>query len=133
MHPLETLHKTLRLAGLLLDAAANQIRDAPLSPVKDNLLKVGSALAEISELRLNIHRTAPELKLEQQYELPSPEESEANGRLGQALLKSEEFASAGGREEAIAMLEAFAHDEPSELHRAIAFTQAENYRQQSET
>lgn len=66
MHPLETLHQTLRIAGLLLDSAASQIRDAPLSPVRENILKIGTALAEVSELRLDIHRTAPELKLEQQ-------------------------------------------------------------------
>jgi hypothetical protein len=132
MHPLETLHETLRIAALLLDSAASQIRDAPLPPVRDNILKIGTALAEISELRLDIHRAAPELKLEEQYEKPSTEESAANGRLGQAILKADELATAGSRLEAIALLESFAHGEPSSLHRAIARTQAENYRQRTE-
>ena len=132
MHPLETLHQTLRIAGLLLDSAASQIRDAPLVPVRDNILKIGTALAEVSELRLDIHRTAPELNLEQQYEKPSPEDSAANGRLGQVLLVADELASKGKQVEAIATLESFAQGETSELHRAIARSQAENYRQRTE-
>jgi len=132
MHPLETLHQTLRIAGLLLDSAASQIRDAPLAPVRDNVLKIGSALAEISELRLEVHRAAPELQLELAYEKPSPEDSAANGRLGQILLVADELASKGNHLEATAALESFAEGETSELHRAIALTQAESYRQRTE-
>ena len=132
MHPLETLHQTLRIAALLLDSAASQIRDAPLSPVRDNIMKIGTALAEVSELRFDIHRTAPELKLEEEYEKPSADESAANGRLGQVMLKADELATVGSRAEAIAVLETFAQGEPSVLHRAIARTQAENYRRRTE-
>ncbi len=132
MHPLQTLHQTLRIAGLLLDSAASQIRDAQLAPVRDNLLRIGTALAEVSELRLEIQRAAPELKLEQQYEKPSPEDSAANGRLGQVLLVADELASNGNRVQAIEELENFAQGEASELHRAIARTQAKNYRERTE-
>jgi hypothetical protein len=132
MHPLETLHQTLRIAGLLLDSAASQIRDAPLPPVRDNILKIGTALAEVSELRLDIHRTAPELNLEQHYEKSSPEELAANRQLGHALLAADEFASKGKYGEAASTLEQFAQGETSELHRAIALTQAQSYRQRTE-
>jgi hypothetical protein len=67
MHPLETLQQTLRIAGLRLDSAARQTRDAPLPPARESTLKIGTALAEVSELRLEVHQTAPELKLEQQH------------------------------------------------------------------
>lgn len=49
MHPLENLHRLLRVAAMLLDGAAGQIRDAHLSPVRSNIRKVGEALAAIFE------------------------------------------------------------------------------------
>jgi len=132
MHPLETLHQTLRIAGMLLDSAASQVRHAPLPPVRENILKIGTVLAEVNELRLEINRAAPELELEHQHQKPSPEESAANRRLGEVLLMADQLAIEGSQAEAIAVLQNFAKGEPSELHGAIACTQAENYRQSTE-
>jgi hypothetical protein len=132
MHPLEALHQTLRMAGLLLDSAASQIRDAPLPPVRDNILKIAAVLAEVSELRLEIQRAAPELNLEPKHEPPSPEVSAANQRLGKAFLAADDLSVSGRRAEAIRLLEAFAQDEVLEPHKTLAASQAENYRRQEE-
>ncbi|MCZ8076249.1 MAG: hypothetical protein O9341_19190 [Paucibacter sp.] len=117
---------------MLLDSAASQIRDAPLLPVRENIHKIGTSLAELFEIQQAIYRAAPELNLERKYETPPPEVSEANRRLGQAMLAADDLSEAERHEEAVALLVRFAEEDPSEFHRSLAAIEAERYRQRRE-
>ncbi|MEE9338559.1 MAG: hypothetical protein V3U87_10795 [Methylococcaceae bacterium] len=47
------------------------IDDLPMEPVRENIYKIGKAIAELSELRSSIYRLKPELKPEMWDEPPS--------------------------------------------------------------
>ena len=130
MHPLEDLHRSLRVAAMLLDLAASQVRDGKLLPVKGNIRTVGEALAAIFEVQQAIYKQAPELGLERTYEEPSEEVRLANRRLGEAMLEADELSEAGRIQDARAVLERFSSEDPSEAHRALALLQLARYENQ---
>ena len=127
MHPLEDLNRTLRVAAMLLDSAAGQVRDAKLLPVKGNIRTIGEALAAIFEVQQAIYKQQPELGLEPRYEEPPQEVREANRRLGQAMVAADELADAGKLKEARELLSRFGAEDPSEYHRKLALLQMERY------
>jgi len=127
MHPLEDLHHTLRVAAMLLDVAAGQVRDAKLLPVKENIRTIGESLAAIFEVQHVIYKQAPELGLERQYEEPPEEVRLANKRLGEAMIAADDLADAGKLKEAREHLLKFAAEDPSEYHRKLAMLQFERY------
>jgi hypothetical protein len=127
MHPLEDLHRTLRVAAMLLDSAAAQIRDAKLLPVKQNIRTVGESLAAIFEIQQLIYRQKPELGLEPRYEVPPEPVRLANRRLGEAMIAADDLAEAGNHKAARELLANFAGEEPSEHHRQLALLQMEHY------
>src|SRR5687768_9561207 len=118
MDKLATLHEQLRIAAGLLDGAATLIRDAPLQPARDHIHRIGEALAAIAEIRLAIGEVRPDL--EPPYEPPSEEVSAANRRLGPILLRAYDLAQSSKLTDAIAVLEEYVKNEPSEYHRDIA-------------
>jgi len=118
MDPLTQLNQTLRLASAMLDSAASQIRDAPLSPTKEHIESVGRALVCIFDIQNAIYKLRPEL--EPKYEEAPAETRAANRRLGEALIEAYDLADASRVQEAIEYLSAFAESEPSEFHREIA-------------
>lgn len=127
MDKLATLHQQLRVASGLLDGAAALIRDVPLDPAREHIYRIGEALAAIAEIRFAIGRVQPDL--EPPYE-PVPEEvSAANRRLGPVLLQAYDFAESSKLVDAIAVLEEYVMNEPSELHRDIAKGEIERLRQ----
>ena len=127
MHPLADLHGTLRVASMLLDGAAGQIRDARLNPVKSNLVKIGEALSSIFEIQSAIYKQAPELGLEPKYEEPSELVKQANRRLGEAMLAADALAEQGNLAAARDHLTIFAEHEQSEHHKTLALRQAVRY------
>jgi len=62
MGSLEDLDSTLRMATRLLDAAAAQVRDLPLSPVRDHVRLIGEAMAKIFEIQDTIYQLHPEFR-----------------------------------------------------------------------
>jgi len=127
MHPLETLHRSLRVAAMLLDGATGQIRDAQLSPVRSNIRKVGETLAVIFEIQAAIYKQAPELHLEPKYEEPPEEISLANRRLGEAMLAADDLADQGKLGEARNLLLRFAEAEPLPEYKELALRQVQRY------
>ena len=127
MHPLESLHRSLRVAAMLLDSAAGQVRDAKLLPVKKNIRTIGEALVAVFEIQQAIYKQSPELNLERKYEDPPEEVRLANRRLGEVMVAADEFADQGRFEEARAVLARFSTEDPSEYHRHLAALQLERY------
>jgi hypothetical protein len=126
MDKLATLHQQLRIAAGLLDGAARLIRDAPLDPTREHIYRIGEALAAIAEIRLAIGGVRPDL--EPPYE-PAPKEvSDANRRLGRVLLRAYDFAESLKLVDAIAVLDEYVKNEPSEQHRDIAQGEIERLR-----
>jgi len=118
MDSLERLNRTLVAAGILLDSAAGQIRDAALSPTNQHIHSVGEALAAIFEIQHAVYKLRPEL--EPKYEEPSEEMSAANWRLGETLIAAYDLADGGKVKDALALLRQFATSDPSEFHRELA-------------
>lgn len=127
MHPLVELHRTLRVAAMLLDSAASQVRDAKLLPVRENIHKVGEVLASVFELQDAIYKQAPELQLKPNYEEAPEDVRLANRRLGEAMLAADVLAVEGKPEEASNYLASYAATEPSEQHGQLALRQAARY------
>ena len=123
MDALSKLHQTLKVAASLLDSAAGQIRDAALSPTKTHIRSIGEALVGIFEIQHAIYKARPEL--EPKYEETSQENQLANRRLGEALIAAYDLADSKRLSEAIALLSAFAANDPSEFHRELAAIELE--------
>jgi hypothetical protein len=118
MDSLKRLNFTLKTSAYLLDSAAGQIRDAALSPTKEHIYKIGEALVSIYEIQQAIYKIKPEL--EPKYDEPSQEVSEANQRLGNALISAYELADNGKLDQAITLLSKFENSEVSDYHRELA-------------
>ena len=123
MDSLERLNFTLKTSAYLLDSAAGQIRDAALSPTKEHIHKIGEALVAIYEIQQAIYKIKPEL--EPKYDEPSQEVSEANQRLGNALISAYELADNGKLDVAINYLSEFENREVSDYHRELASIERE--------
>lgn len=118
MDSLTKLNDTLNLARSILDNAASQIRDAALSPTRENIMSIGHALVHIFDIQNAIYKLRPEL--EKQYEEVPEETKVANRRLGEALIAAYDLADAGHVSDAVSYLERFAEHESSEFHRSLA-------------
>jgi hypothetical protein len=131
MDALANLHQRLRVAASLLDEAASQIRDVPLSPTKKHIRSIGEALASIIEIQSAICKLRPEL--EAVYEDPPEEVRAANRRLGEVLITAYDLADASRLPDALELLTAFAANEPSEYHRSLVTTEMERLAKNYET
>jgi hypothetical protein len=133
MHPLIVLNQSLRTAGMILDIAASQIRDARLEPVRENIGKIGETLALVFEIQDRIYKQAPELNLERSYEEPPEGVRQANRRLGEAMLLADDLATSGKWEEARALLAEYASTEASRNHSDLARAQMNRYTEPGKT
>ena len=118
MASLDTINRLLSVATTLIDKAAAEIRDAKLEPVRENIEKMGRALAEIFEVQHKIYAIRPELTPPHLKE-PS-QESGANGLLTEFMFRASELEYEGNIEGAIAEFEGFLALESSPLHQDIA-------------
>jgi Protein of unknown function (DUF2379) len=114
----ESIHHLLIVAARLLDRAAQEIRDAKLEPVRDNIEHIGRALAEVFDVHRQIYALRPQLKPAYLTE-PSPH-PEADKLLTRALFDASMLEEAGRAEDAIKQIESFLTLELPPLHRNIA-------------
>ena len=130
MATLESINRLLSVAASLLDHAASEIRDAKLEPVRENIERIGKALAELIEIRLQVYKLEPDLTPEYLKEPPS-EHSAANRLLTEYMYNASEFELAGNIERAIATFQAFLALESSPLHRGIAVGEIERLQREA--
>jgi hypothetical protein len=126
MDKLLALHSQLRLAAGLLDDVARLVRDAPLEPTGAHIHKIGEALACVFEIRHAVEAIRPEFAAT--FEVAPEETRAANRRLGPLLIAAYDLEAAGESRGAIEILESYAEAESSELHRNIAFREAQRLR-----
>jgi hypothetical protein len=131
MDALIKLHQQLRAAASLLDGAAAQIRDVPLSPTKQHIRSIGEALVSIYEIQSAVYKLRPELEIK--YEEPLQEEAEANQRLGETLIEAYDLADNSRLSEAVELLTNFVASEPSEYHRELAKAEIERVKKSHDT
>jgi hypothetical protein len=118
MASLDELHNRLRVAASLLDAAAQDVRDLPLAPPKDNIRHIGDALAAIFDVLRAIYAVRPDLT--PAYLKESSATPDANKRLTQALGEALRLAELGQTSEAAELLTSYAAVESSSVHKGIA-------------
>ncbi len=131
MDKLANLHKRLRVIAGLLDGAASNIRDVPLSPTHEHIQRIGEALVSVFEIQSAIYKLRPELEVH--YEEPQEEVSAANKRLGETLMVAYDLADNSKLAEAVNLLIVFEKNEPSEFHRSIAAGEIERLNASDET
>ena len=119
----ESIHRYLAVAATLLDRAAAEIRGTKLEPVRENIERIGKALAETFEIQHQIYLIRPDLKPEY-LEQPS-ECSKANRSLTWYMYRASECELAGDIKGAIAAFQEFLTLESAPLHRDIAATEIE--------
>jgi len=116
----------LKVCATNLDHCAGHIRDLPLSPTKENITRIGRALAEISEIRDQLFALDPGLKPPGWDEPPT--NAEFNRMFGRALLEAEDLCASGAAHEAIQCLESFLRMGPPESFRKMAESEIEKVR-----
>lgn len=121
MTTIEDLHNKLRVAAALLNTAAGEIRDLPVSPVQPNVRRIGEALVSIFEIMQAIYAvradlTPPALK-------ESSTASAANKRLTDAFAESIRLVEEGKLSAAIELLSSYAGSETSQFHKDIALSE----------
>jgi hypothetical protein len=128
MGSLEELDSTLLAATRLLDAAAAQVRDLELTPVRDHIRLIAEALAKVFEIQETIYRLRPGLKPAHLKE-PSPA-PDADRRLTRVLSEAYSRVHSGDRIGAIELLRSYASAERSDLHLTIARLEIEDLESQ---
>jgi hypothetical protein len=74
MPSFESINEKLQIAAEKLDQAANEIRDLPLEPIKEHIVGIGEALANIFQIQHEIYRLRPDLQPEHlAEEAPEPD------------------------------------------------------------
>lgn len=126
MATLESINRLLSVGTSLLDHAAAEIRDAKLAPVRENIERIGKALAEVFEIQHQIYKLKPELMPE--HLKHDSEHSAANRLLTEYMYNASELELAGNIERAIAIFQEFLALESSPLHRDIAAGEIERLR-----
>ncbi len=112
----EEIDSILKSCATHLDKCAGLVRDLPLEPVRENIYRIGRALAEIGELRAELFKLHPQLKPEG-WDDPLPN-ADYNQMFGQTILQAEELCDAGKPNEAVKCLESFIFiGPPEELQR----------------
>jgi hypothetical protein len=114
----DELHNRLRVAAALLDAAAQEVRDIPLAPPKENIRHLGEALAAIFDVLRAIYAVRPDLT--PSFLTESSATPDANKRLTRALGEALRLSDLGQTTEAAELLSSYAASEASSVHREIA-------------
>jgi hypothetical protein len=112
----KSINDLLDEATDLLDRAAGEIRDAPLSPTSKNIGHVAEALSQIFEIQLQIHALYPELAPDY---MNHPSKDPAK-HFEVTLGRVRQFEALGERETAVAFLKQFIAREPGSKQCALA-------------
>jgi hypothetical protein len=127
MDKLKSIDLTLTAAANILNVAAQDIRDAGLEPVADNIRRIGTALVEIFEIQQAIHAVRPELK---PAYLQVDEHSPDNRALTIAYAGAWAFEENRNIDSAVAVFAQFLLETDSPMHKEIAENEMARLRQQ---
>src|SRR5512145_3009358 len=119
MADLKSLNDLLCAASRILDSAAQEIRDIPLSPTDNNILNIGEALSHIFEIQKQIYQNEPSLEPEY-LKRPSPYPAEINKRFGNLVIADADLCDANKYQEAISLYENFIKENPPEFFVKMA-------------
>lgn len=118
---LAELDRLLSVACTMLDSAAGDIRDIPFEPRKEHIHRIGSALAEIFEIREAIWSLQPSLRPKELDE-PNLEPIE-NRAFAHIIQDAYGFEEEGKLKEAIQRFEHFANQTTSVHLREVALSE----------
>ena len=94
------------------------IKDIELEPIRENIYKVGKAIAELSELRSEIYKVRPDLKPELWDEPPS---EEAYGEMYETAIEmAEEHLENNSPKRAVETIESYLFIGPHEKYEKLA-------------
>ena len=124
----EELNRLLSECCERLVDCSSIIREMPLEPAKENIYRVGKALAEISEIRSVLYRAHPQLKPEKWDEPPS--EEDFSEMYEEALRQAAEHIEAGKPREAVKTLESYIFIGPTEKYENMARQEMEKLRRE---
>jgi len=124
MASIEDINKLLGSCAAELDRCAGLIRDTELSPVNENIHRIGHALYNIFEIQNEIFKLKPEL-MPKGWNEPITDK-ELNRVFGELLIETEDMCQSGKPRTAIERLEAFIGIHPGKnfvemARNAIAF------------
>ena len=128
MPTLDELNKILSDCCEQLVDCSGMIKEIPLEPAKQNIYKIGKALAEISELRSVIYRIRPDLKPEKWDEPPSDEDFKE--MFEEAKRQAEEHCNSGNPEKAVETYESYIFIGPTEKYENLAKDEIEKLQSQ---
>ncbi|MBU1191967.1 MAG: hypothetical protein KKE76_09660 [Gammaproteobacteria bacterium] len=126
MPTLDSINGLLDDAAKTLDKAAREIRDTPLEPSKEHILRIGQALSNVFEIQHKIYELRPDLKpayLDEKSKNP-----EGNRALGEAIVKADALADAGKHADAIKVLKNFINSCPDSELTSIAKREIERHK-----
>jgi hypothetical protein len=94
------------------------IRDLPLADHRENIYRIGKAIAEVSEVRSELYKAHPNLKPRRWDEPPS--ESDFREWFDEAQRVANEYCAEGSPQRAIETYESFLSIGPSERYEVLA-------------
>jgi len=113
MATLRSLERLLTTASKILNHAATQVRDIPLQPSKDYILKLGEAITLIFEIQREIYKREPSLEPDYLKILPPyPRESR---KFGDVIIQAADYEETGNFQKAIATYEAYINEGPADF------------------
>ena len=124
MPSLKELNDLLRDASKSLDLAAQQIRDTPLEPRKENITTIVKVLAEIFKLKHKIYEIEPELmpdKLKEKSKYAGD-----NIKYGKVSISAEDFKEKGEIGKAIQVYEDYLKTDPPDFFKDMALSELKN-------
>jgi hypothetical protein len=119
MADLKYLNEILWATMRILDYAAEEIRDIPLNPKKENISRIGKALTLIIDIQQQIYQVDPKLKPEY-LKRSSPYPAELNRRYGEIVIKDADLCDLKMYHEAISLYENFISANPPEFFTKMA-------------
>jgi hypothetical protein len=114
----EELHRLLAECCEKLVDCTSAIRDLPLANHRENIYRIGKAIAEVSEVRSALYKAHPDLKPELWDEPPSEEHFKE--WFAEAQRVANEYCAEGLPQRAIETYESFLYIGPPEQYETLA-------------
>ena len=124
----EDLNKLLSECCEQLVDCSGIIKEMPLEPTRENIYRVGKALAEVSEIRSELYKLHPHLKPERWDEPPS--EDDYAKMFQEASRQADEHLQVGKPEKAIETFESYLFIVPSDKYENKAKNEIEKLRKE---
>jgi len=120
------LNKLLSECCVQLVDCSDIIKQMPLAPARENIYRLGKALAEISEIRSALYKSHPHLKPEK-WDSP-PSENDYAEMYQEALRQTDEYLQAGKPEKAVETFESYILISPTEKYEGKAKSEIDKLR-----